>query len=401
MSSKLSINLNDLNFIHTNNLHSYFKFIINKNDSQNYIKLNLPIFISLYNQNENKFNEEKCDLCFLFTFFSFFYINKCENKLFLKLFENYIKLYSLNEIINKSFTVLFLTKKYFFENIIFSENEIKDLFYSLSNEYNNNSKKMISNIVFNFEKENNEDNIIEFNFLYLFLKSHILLNNKNQILGIFNFFEKNKNNIQVFFINKNKKKYFVNFTKLIVQIFDSILFFLKTDNNKNKDENINNIKILEMNTNDILNELNNYFKISIKVIEVIIDQKFYYFSVFIKKYIYIILEYIKRFFILYNLKKIFISNSNLFKFLNNIINFCEYTKDDNFIYDIISNIYEIYRMCDDIKTSEIFYNKLNNISINKKIEEKNLISFKIFNLNKFFSNKNLIENENIISTKIS
>ena len=286
MSSKLSINLNDLNFIHTNNLHSYFKFIINKNDSQNYIKLNLPIFISLYNQNENKFNEEKCDLCFLFTFFSFFYINKCENKLFLKLFENYIKLYSLNEIINKSFTVLFLTKKYFFENIIFSENEIKDLFYSLSNEYNNNSKKMISNIVFNFEKENNEDNIIEFNFLYLFLKSHILLNNKNQILGIFNFFEKNKNNIQVFFINKNKKKYFVNFTKLIVQIFDSILFFLKTDNNKNKDENINNIKILEMNTNDILNELNNYFKISIKVIEVIIDQKFYYFSVFIKKYIY-------------------------------------------------------------------------------------------------------------------
>ena len=401
MSSKLSINLNDLNFIHTNNLHSYFKFIINKNDSQNYIKLNLPIFISLYNQNENKFNEEKCDLCFLFTFFSFFYINKSENKLFLKLFENYIKLYSLNEIINKSFTVLFLTKKYFFENIIFSENEIKDLFYSLSNEYNNNSKNIISNIVFNFEKENNEDNIIEFNFLYLFLKSHILLNNKNQILGIFNFFEKNKNNIQVFFINKNKKKYFVNFTKLIVQIFDSILFFLKTDNNKNKDENINNIKILEMNTNDILNELNNYFKISIKVIEVIIDQKFYYFSVFIKKYIYMILEDIKRFFILYNLKKIFISNSNLFKFLNNIINFCEYTKDDNFIYDIISNIYEIYRMCDDIKTSEIFYNKLNNISINKKIEEKNLISFKIFNLNKFFSNKNLIENENIISTKIS
>ena len=96
MSSKLSINLNDLCYIHTNNLLSYFKFIINKNDSQNYIKLNLPIFISLYNQNENKFNEEKCDLCFLFTFFSFFYINKSENKLFLKLFENYIKLYSTN-----------------------------------------------------------------------------------------------------------------------------------------------------------------------------------------------------------------------------------------------------------------------------------------------------------------
>ena len=188
----------------------------------------LEDFFICINNDEN-FKIEKCDDCYLFTFFIYYLLKKKNKNFFYKLFSNYSQLYLSKKFFERSFSVIFLYLKNEEQNIVFSPNECKKYFNQTIEDYKEKTNEVISNLNINLFLLNDNSKKM---FLQ-FISCECSIFSLEQLKGISNFFQ---NNSFVIFkmISERNNNYINTYFKLIFRFILKSYLLIEQNHQKNK-----------------------------------------------------------------------------------------------------------------------------------------------------------------------
>ena len=188
----------------------------------------LEDFFICINNDEN-FKIEKCDDCYLFTFFIYYLLKKKNKNFFYKLFSNYSQLYLSKKFFERSFSVIFLYLKNEEQNIVFSPNECKKYFNQTIEDYNEKTNEVISNLNINLFllSDNSKKMFLQF------ISCKCSIFSLEQLKEISNFFQ---NNSFVIFkmISERNNNYINTYFKLIFRFILKNYLLIEQNHQINK-----------------------------------------------------------------------------------------------------------------------------------------------------------------------
>ncbi len=188
----------------------------------------LEDFFICINNDEN-FKIEKCDDCYLFTFFIYYLLKKKNKNFFYKLFSNYSQLYLSKKFFERSFSVIFLYLKNEEQNIVFSPNECKEYFNKTIEDYKEKTNEVISNLNINLFLLNDNSKKM---FLQ-FISCECSIFSLEQLKGISNFFQ--NNSLDIFkMISERNNNYINTYFKLIFRFILKSYLLIEQNHQINK-----------------------------------------------------------------------------------------------------------------------------------------------------------------------
>ena len=180
------------------------------------IERNIKLFDYLHKEMKSHFQRDKCDICYLFSFFSFHLVNKAHENFFSRLFLSYANLFYEHQFYSRSFSVCVLFLNYQKSNVVFSLKECNQEYNSQIQNYENNLSEVLSRIdlsVFSLTDTSRT-------FFMLYMSNAVQINSRKKLEAIVKFMCNNTVEIRNKILTDSEHcNYFEFYFKYLIKVF--------------------------------------------------------------------------------------------------------------------------------------------------------------------------------------
>ena len=180
------------------------------------IERNIKLFDYLHKEMKSHFPRDKCDICYLFSFFSFHLVNKAHENFFSRLFLSYANLFYEHQFYSRSFSVCVLFLNYQKSNVVFSLKECNQEYNSQIQNYENNLSEMLSRIdlsVFSLTDTSRT-------FFMLYMSNAVQINSRKKLEAVVKFMCNNTVEIRNKILTDSEHcNYFEFYFKYLIKVF--------------------------------------------------------------------------------------------------------------------------------------------------------------------------------------
>ena len=187
------------------------------------IERNIKLFEYLHKEMKSHFQRDKCDICYLFTFFSFHLVNKAHENFFSRLFLSYANLFYEHQFYSRSFSVCVLFLNFQKGNVVFSLKECNQEYNTQIQNFENNFSEVIERIdvsVFYLTD-------ISKKFFMLYMNNVVQIDSRKKLEAVVKFMCNNSVEIRKNILLDNEQcNYFEFYFKYLIKVFNKGIVIL-------------------------------------------------------------------------------------------------------------------------------------------------------------------------------